>query len=71
MNLSIAIVAMTENHTILHANGTIEHVSKPTLKNLFPNFKLIDIFMLQFQFQDFPWSSKEQGLLLSSFFYGM
>lgn len=71
MNLSIAIVAMTENRTILHANGTIEHVSRPTLKNLFPNFKLIDIFMLQFQFQDFPWSSKEQGLLLSSFFYGM
>ena len=62
---------MTENRTILHANGTIEHVSRPTLKNLFPNFKLIDIFMLQFQFQDFPWSSKEQGLLLSSFFYGM
>lgn len=46
VNLSIAIVAMTENKTITHIDGTIEHV------------------------QDFPWSSKEQGLLLSSFFYG-
>lgn len=27
VNLSIAIVAMTENRTILHANGSIEHVT--------------------------------------------
>ncbi|KAK4008499.1 hypothetical protein OUZ56_013635 [Daphnia magna] len=46
VNLSIAIVAMTENRTTIHANGTIGYD------------------------QDFPWSSKEQGLLLSSFFYG-
>uniref|UniRef100_A0A0P4Y9Z8 Sialin n=1 Tax=Daphnia magna TaxID=35525 RepID=A0A0P4Y9Z8_9CRUS len=46
VNLSIAIVAMTENRTTIHANGTIGYN------------------------QDFPWSSKEQGLLLSSFFYG-
>ncbi|KZS00898.1 putative Vesicular glutamate transporter 2 [Daphnia magna] len=46
VNLSIAIVAMTENRTTIHANGTIGYD------------------------QDFLWSSKEQGLILSSFFYG-
>jgi hypothetical protein len=46
VNLSVAIVAMTENRTIEHPNGTVTYE------------------------QDFPWSSKEKGFILSSFFYG-
>ncbi|GAB0099705.1 hypothetical protein DMENIID0001_155920 [Sergentomyia squamirostris] len=46
VNLSVAIVAMTEKKNITLENGTVvEH-------------------------QDFPWTSSEQGLVLSSFFYG-
>jgi len=45
VNLSVAIVAMTENRTVYN-NGTIGYE------------------------QYFDWSSTEQGLILSSFFYG-
>lgn len=48
VNLSIAIVAMTENKTVDHGNGTVELISTP----------------------DFDWDSTQQGLILSSFFYG-
>jgi MFS transporter, ACS family, solute carrier family 17 (sodium-dependent inorganic phosphate cotransporter), other len=46
VNLSVAIVAMTENRTIEHSDGTVSYK------------------------QDFVWNSLEQGLVLSSFFYG-
>lgn len=46
VNLSVAIVAMTENRTIEHADGTVTYE------------------------QYFSWSSKQKGLVLSSFFYG-
>lgn len=46
INLSVGIVAMTENRTVEHANGSV-------------TFE-----------QYFDWNSKQQGLVLSSFFYG-
>lgn len=46
VNLSVAIVAMTENRTVIDADGNVSHE------------------------QDFPWDSKQKGLILSSFFYG-
>lgn len=46
VNLSVAIVAMTENRTIHHDDGSLSYA------------------------QDFPWDSKQKGLVLSSFFYG-
>lgn len=46
VNLSVAIVAMTENRTVTYPNGTVGYE------------------------QDFVWNSLEQGLVLSSFFYG-
>ena len=46
VNLSVAIVAMTETRTVQNINGTVSYV------------------------QDFPWDSKQKGLVLSSFFYG-
>lgn len=46
VNLSVAIVAMTENRTVITENGT------------------------ETWEQDFPWNSKQKGLILSSFFYG-
>lgn len=46
VNLSVGIVAMTENRTMRYENGT------------------------EYYEQYFNWSSTEQGLILSSFFYG-
>lgn len=46
INLSVGIVAMTENRTIEHEDGSV-------------TFE-----------QEFDWNSKQQGLVLSSFFYG-
>ena len=46
VNLSVAIVAMTENRTFIDADGNESWE------------------------QDFPWDSKQRGLILSSFFYG-
>uniref|UniRef100_A0A1I8Q9J5 Sialin n=2 Tax=Stomoxys calcitrans TaxID=35570 RepID=A0A1I8Q9J5_STOCA len=46
VNLSVAIVAMTENRTVIDENGQESWE------------------------QDFPWDSKQKGLILSSFFYG-
>uniref|UniRef100_A0A6I9VI59 Sialin n=1 Tax=Bactrocera dorsalis TaxID=27457 RepID=A0A6I9VI59_BACDO len=46
VNLSVAIVAMTENRTVIDDAGNISYE------------------------QDFPWDSKQRGLILSSFFYG-
>ena len=46
INLSVAIVAMTENRTVINSDGTTSYE------------------------QDFNWDTKEQGLVLSSFFYG-
>lgn len=46
MNLSVAIVKMTEIREITLDNGTI--ITE----------------------QDFPWDTKQRGLVLSSFFYG-
>lgn len=46
VNLSVAIVAMTENRTIEHSDGSVSYE------------------------QHFDWSSKQKGLVLSSFFYG-
>lgn len=46
VNLSVAIVAMTENRTVIDENG------------------------IESWEQDFPWDSKQKGLVLSSFFYG-
>lgn len=46
VNLSVAIVAMTENRTVVDGDGNISYE------------------------QDFPWDSKQKGLILSSFFYG-
>lgn len=46
INLSVGIVAMTENRTIEHPDGSITYE------------------------QAFDWDSKQQGLVLSSFFYG-
>jgi MFS transporter, ACS family, solute carrier family 17 (sodium-dependent inorganic phosphate cotransporter), other len=46
INLSVGIVAMTENRTVEHQDGTT-------------TFE-----------QYFDWDSKQQGLVLSSFFYG-
>lgn len=46
INLSVGIVAMTENRTVVHEDGSI-------------TFE-----------QYFDWNSKQQGLVLSSFFYG-
>lgn len=46
INLSVGIVAMTENRTIEHEDGSKTYE------------------------QYFNWSSQQQGLILSSFFYG-
>lgn len=46
INLSVGIVAMTENRTIEHSNGSVSYE------------------------QYFDWDSKQQGIVLSSFFYG-
>lgn len=46
INLSIGIVAMTENRTVEHSDGSVTYE------------------------QYFDWNSKQQGLVLSSFFYG-
>lgn len=46
VNLSVAIIAMTEVRTVTLENGT-------TIET-----------------QDFNWSSTQQGIILSSFFYG-
>ncbi|XP_055322850.1 vesicular glutamate transporter 1-like [Sitodiplosis mosellana] len=46
VNLSVGIVAMTENRTVYYENGTIGYE------------------------QDFPWNTKDRGLILSSFFWG-
>ncbi|XP_030370470.1 sialin [Scaptodrosophila lebanonensis] len=46
VNLSVAIVAMTENRTVIDSDGNESWT------------------------QDFPWDSKQKGLILSSFFYG-
>lgn len=46
VNLSVAIVAMTENRTTIDENGNVSWE------------------------QDFPWDSRQKGLILSSFFYG-
>ncbi|XP_054734152.1 sialin [Anastrepha obliqua] len=46
VNLSVAIVAMTENRTVIDDAGNVSYE------------------------QDFPWDSKQKGLILSSFFYG-
>lgn len=46
INLSVGIVAMTENRTIEHPDGSVTYE------------------------QYFDWDSKQQGLVLSSFFYG-
>lgn len=46
VNLSVAIVAMTENRTIIEEDGTITYK------------------------KEFDWSTKQQGYVLSSFFYG-
>ncbi|KAH8381373.1 hypothetical protein KR093_003900 [Drosophila rubida] len=46
VNLSVAIVAMTENRTVIDGDGNVSYE------------------------QDFPWDSKQKGLILSSFFYG-
>ncbi|CAG9801296.1 unnamed protein product [Chironomus riparius] len=46
INLSVGIVAMTENKLIVHENGTEEW------------------------YKEFDWNTKQQGLVLSSFFYG-
>ena len=46
INLSVAIVAMTEIRTVINENGTISTE------------------------QYFDWNTKQQGLVLSSFFYG-
>ncbi|XP_058975538.1 sialin [Musca domestica] len=46
VNLSVAIVAMTENRTVIDELGNESWE------------------------QDFPWDSKQKGLILSSFFYG-
>lgn len=46
VNLSVAIIAMTEVKNVTLANGTIVEQ------------------------QEFEWSSTQQGIILSSFFYG-
>jgi len=46
INLSVAIVAMTEIRTINHSNGSVTYD------------------------QYFNWSTAQQGMVLSSFFYG-
>jgi MFS transporter, ACS family, solute carrier family 17 (sodium-dependent inorganic phosphate cotransporter), other len=46
INLSVAIVAMTDNKTIKHDDGSLTYE------------------------QEFDWSSKQKGVVLSSFFYG-
>lgn len=48
-NLSVGIVAMTDNKTISHSNAT-------------HNWTTYE--------REFDWSSEQQGLVLSSFFYG-
>lgn len=48
-NLSVGIVAMTENKTVVHDNGT----------HTWTTYE-----------REFDWSTKQQGLVLSSFFYG-
>lgn len=46
INLSVGIVAMTENRTVEHEDGSVTYEKY------------------------FDWDSKQQGLILSSFFYG-
>lgn len=65
VNLSVGIVAMTEKRPVDYGNGTIGYVS--VLKQ--DIFNLI-IYISGLQEQHFPWDSREQGLILSSFFYG-
>lgn len=71
VNLSVGIVAMTENRTVEYANGTIGYVSAYTLSSLpcGTQWKSFECICTQ-QEQDFPWNSKERGLILSSFFWG-
>lgn len=46
INLSVGIVAMTDNRTVHHDDGSVTYE------------------------QYFDWNSKQQGIVLSSFFYG-
>lgn len=66
-NLSVAIVAMTENRTVVMENGTVSYVGDCCCLTV---VECIGIDGLQFQEQYFDWSSSVQGYVLSSFFYG-
>lgn len=73
VNLSVGIVAMTEKRSVEYENGTIGYVSG-TLQLKGYNYFLVQIAKFKFicsrQEQDFPWNTKERGLILSSFFWG-
>lgn len=72
VNLSVGIVAMTEKRVVEYENGTIGYVSVPS-KSYRKYFVTNCKFLMQFwmrQEQDFPWNTKERGLILSSFFWG-
>ncbi len=74
VNLSVAIVAMTELRPVVYSNGTTGFVCEKWDFWLLLFFVIdgywISIEDICFQEQYFNWTSTEQGLILSSFFYG-
>ena len=68
INMSIAIVAMTSDRIVEDANGTQIYVSSASRK-LQANWFHFSLWINQ-QDGEFEWSSKEQGMVLASFFYG-
>lgn len=64
VNLSVAIVAMTQNRSVNYGNGTIVNVWK------WPFQYVLHSLNDQFQEQYFNWNTQERGLILSSFFWG-
>lgn len=68
VNLSVAIVAMTENRTVVGEDGSVAFVGwgGGGVRVMFGLMILIAFF----QERDFDWSSSVQGYVLSSFFYG-
>ncbi len=64
VNLSVAIVAMTAEKPHQADNGTI------TIVRATSQIRLIRKCIIIFQYPDFTWDSRTQGVILGSFFYG-
>lgn len=66
VNLSVAIVAMTEDRTVTTENGTEINIVRILL--VYPIKNVLQFIVLQGP--EFEWSNELQGHILSAFFYG-